>query len=88
MVLASVRDAGPLASALLPAVEKMSRDAADERIRTLAKNTAERLRTAEKPATAAASDEMKKLREEVERLKKEQTELRDRLQKIEQAKSK
>jgi aminopeptidase N len=88
MVLNSVREPGPLSSALLPAVEKMSRDAADERIRTLAKNTAERLRAAEKPATAAATDEVKKLREEVERLKKEQTELRDRLQKIEQAKSK
>jgi aminopeptidase N len=88
MVLAAVRDAGPLASALLPALEKVSRDAADERIRTMARTTTERIRAAEKPATAAASDEVKKLREEVERLKKEQTELRDRLQKIEQAKSK
>ena len=88
MVLNAVREAGPLSSALLPAVEKMSRDAADERIRNLAKTTAERLRAAEKPTTAAASEEVKKLREEVERLKKEQTELRERLQKIEQAKSK
>ncbi len=86
MVLGAVRGAtGPLASAVLPAVDKISRDASDWRIRNLAKTTAESLRAADK---SGASEEVKKLREEVERLKKEQTELRQRLQKIEQAKPK
>lgn len=86
IVMVALRDAtGPLAAAALPAVEKISREATDERIRNLARTTAERLRAADKPS---ASDEVKKLREEVDRLKKEQTELRERLRKIEQAKSK
>jgi aminopeptidase N len=88
MVLGALREPGSLGASLLSALDKVSRDAADERIRTLAKATAERIRAAEKPATASASDEVKKLREEVERLKKEQTDLRERLQKIEQAKPK
>jgi aminopeptidase N len=82
MMLFTLREAtGPLASAVLPALDKISREASDERIRNLAKTTADGLRAADK---SSGSEEVKKLREEVERLKREQADLRDRLKKIEQ----
>ncbi len=81
VILFTVREAtGPLASAVLPAVDKISREASDDRIRNLAKSTADALRAADK---SSGSDEVKKLREEVERLKREQADLRERLRKIE-----
>jgi aminopeptidase N len=83
-ILNSLSQLGPLATELLPAVDKLSRDASNERFRDMARQTAERIRGQTKPA----SDEVKKLREEVEKLKREQTELRERLQKLEQGKSK
>jgi hypothetical protein len=84
VVLNAVRDLGPMASALLPAVEKLSLEASNERIREMAKQTAERIRSQDKTASAPASAEVKQLREEVERLKREQADLRDRLRKMEQ----
>jgi aminopeptidase N len=81
MMLFAVREAtGPLASAVLPALDKISREASDERIRTMAKSTADSLRAADK---SSGSEEVNKLREEVDRLKREQAELRERLRKIE-----
>ncbi len=82
-VLSVSTNLGPLASTLLPAVEKLSRDASNERIRELAKQTADKIRTQDKSAAASSSTEVKQLREEVERLKREQADLRDRLQKLE-----
>jgi aminopeptidase N len=84
VVLSASTDLGPLASALLPAVEKLSRDASNERVRELAKQTADKIRSQDKSAAAPASAEVKQLREEVERLKREQSDLRERLRKIEQ----
>jgi aminopeptidase N len=83
VVLNAVREMGPLASSLLSAVEKLSRDASNERIRDMAKQTAERIRSQDKTATAPSSAEVKQLREEVERLQREQAELRERLRKLE-----
>jgi aminopeptidase N len=83
VVLGAATDLGPLASSILPAVEKLSRDASNERIRELAKQTAEKLRSQDQTAAAPVSAEVKKLREEVERLKREQADLRERLRKIE-----
>lgn len=83
VVLGAATELGPMASTLLPAVEKLSRDASNERIRELAKQTAEKIRSQDKNA-APTSAEVKRLREEVERLKREQADLRDRLRKIEQ----
>jgi aminopeptidase N len=85
VVLNAVTDLGPMASSLLPAVEKVSRDAANERVRELAKRTAERIRSQDRTASATpASAEVKQLREKVERLEREQSDLRDRLRKMEQ----
>jgi aminopeptidase N len=84
VVLGASTELGPMASTLLPAVEKLSRDASNERIREIAKQTAEKIRSQDKSGNAPAAAEVKQLREEVERLKREQTELRDRLRKIEQ----
>ncbi len=70
---------------LLPAVEKVSRDDPDGRVREFAKTVAEQLR--KKDAPAAAPD-VAKLREEVERLKKEQEALRERLNRFEKGEKK
>ena len=82
-VLSASTDLGPMASTLLPAVEKLSRDASNERIRELAKQTADKIRSQDKSAATSSSTEVKQLREEVERLKREQADLRDRLRKLE-----
>jgi aminopeptidase N len=82
-VLNAATELGAMASRLLPAVEKLSRDASNERIREIAKRTEEKIRSQEKSAPVPTSAEVKQLREEVERLKREQAELRDRLRKIE-----
>jgi ubiquinone biosynthesis protein UbiJ len=87
-VLGVLRELGPQASSLLSAVEKLSRDGSSERIREQAKQTAERIRVKDKAATAPTSAEVKQLREEVDRLKKEQTQLRERLRKLELGKAK
>jgi aminopeptidase N len=83
VVLNATTELGPLASSLLPAVEKLSRDGSNERIRELAKQTAEKIRGQDKSAAAPATAEVKQLREEVEKLKREQADLRERLRKLE-----
>jgi aminopeptidase N len=82
-VLNASTDLGAMASGLLPAVEKLSRDASNERIREIAKQTVEKIRSQAKSAPVSTSAEVKQLREEVVRLKREQVDLRDRLRKIE-----
>jgi aminopeptidase N len=83
VVLNAATEMGPMASTLLPAVEKLSRDASNERIRELAKQTVEKIRSQDKNATPSTSAEVKQLREEVERLQREQADLRERLRRIE-----
>jgi aminopeptidase N len=87
LVLNAATELGPMASALLPAVDKLSRDASNERIREMAKQTAAKIRSQDKNAAAPTSAEVKHLREEVERLKREQAELRERLRRIEKKSS-
>jgi aminopeptidase N len=83
VILSASTDLGPMASTLLPAVENPSRDASNVRARELAKQTAEKIRRQDESAAAPTSTEVKQLREEVERLKREQAELRERLRKLE-----
>ncbi len=83
VVLNASTGLGPMASTLLPAVEKLGRDASNERVRELARQTAEKIRSQDKNASTPTSAEVKQLREEVERLKREQADLRERLRKIE-----
>jgi aminopeptidase N len=87
-VLNALPELGSLGTALLPQVEKLSRDAASERERTMATRTAERIKSEGKPATPSASDEVKQLREEIERLKRDQAELREKLKKFEKSEGK
>ncbi len=82
-VLNASTELGPLASVLLPSVEKLSQDAPNERIREMAKQTAEKIRGQQKSADGSSSGEVKQLRAEVERLKREQADLRERLKKLE-----
>ncbi len=84
-VLRALQDLGPLASSTLPAVDKIAQDAPDERMREMAKNVAEHIRTQSKPPAATASTELNQLREEVKRLQREQEQLRERLDKFEKA---
>lgn len=88
MVMAALDKGGPIAEAMLPALDKYSTGSADGRIRNRAKQLADRIRSQSKPDTAKVSAEMKQLREEVDRLKREQTDLRERLRKLEGGKSK
>jgi aminopeptidase N len=78
-MLARVQGMGESAAPLLAAVEKISRDDPNERLREFAKQTADKIR----PKQAAAPSDLKQLREEIERLKKEQETLRERLNKYE-----
>jgi aminopeptidase N len=82
VVLGASTDLGSMASALLPAVEKLSQDASNERIREMAKQTAEKIRSQDKGGSAPTSAEVKQLREKVERLEREQAELREQLRKL------
>jgi aminopeptidase N len=81
-VINALGDLGSMAVALLPTVEKLSRDSWNAQVRTKARQSVERIRDQTKPATTQASAEVKQLREEVERLKHEQAELLKRLEKI------
>jgi HEAT repeat protein len=79
-VLNSLRGIGEAAKPLLPAVEKLSREDSLEFLRENAKQTAELIRG--KSTTTEAPD-LKQLREEINRLKREQETLRERLNKYE-----
>jgi HEAT repeat protein len=80
-VLASLPELGPLASAALPALDKMSKEETNERMREMVKNAAEKIRGKPKPASSSSADEIGKLREEVKQLREEMQKLRARLDK-------
>jgi aminopeptidase N len=83
----ALRDLGPAATPLLPSLDKLARNDPSERIRTFARETADKIRA--KPAAAASPPpDLDQLRKEIERLKKEQEALRERLNKYEKAGSK
>src|SRR5262249_3057745 len=70
-VLNALPDRGPLAAGPLPTLDKISRDDGSERIRDLAKSTAEKIRNANKPPASADAGQVKQLRDELDQLKKE-----------------
>jgi aminopeptidase N len=80
-VLASLPELGPLASAALPVLDKMSKEETNERMREMVKSAAEKIRGKPKPASSSSADEIGKLREEVKQLREEIQKLRTRLDK-------
>jgi hypothetical protein len=80
-VISALPDLGSAAQSVLPALDKIAQNEGNDRLRDVAKRTAEKIREASKPA--AASDEITKLREELKRLRQEQDTLRERLNKYE-----
>jgi aminopeptidase N len=82
-ILSAVGELGTLGPALLPAVEKVVSNAPNERLRGLARRSAESLRTQAKADSSGASDEVRLLREKVQRLEREQAELKERLRRLE-----
>jgi aminopeptidase N len=88
-VINALPDLGPLASSTLPALDKISRDDANARLRDLAKRTAEKIRSSSKPDSSVAdATQVKQLREEVDRLKRERDTLRERLSRLEKTERK
>jgi aminopeptidase N len=83
----ALRDLGTVATPLLPALDKIARDDPSERIRTFARETAEKIRAKPAPAATPPAD-IEQLRKEIDRLKKEHETLRERLNKYEKAGSK
>ena len=78
-VLNSLPELGPLASAALPTLDKISKEEGNERVREMAKSAADRIREKTKPATAGDTKEVAQLREEVKRLREEMEKMRSRL---------
>jgi HEAT repeat protein len=83
----ALRDLGAAATPLLPALDRIARDDPSDRIRTFARETAERIRGKPAPPATPPAD-LEQLRKEIDRLKKEHETLRERLNKYEKAGSK
>src|SRR5262249_57928309 len=79
-------DLGSSSASLVPALEFLNQKTANEMIRTAAKGAVERIR-GKAPATppSTASNDLNRLREEIQRLKREQDVLRERLNKFEKS---
>jgi aminopeptidase N len=82
-ILMALSDLGPLAQPLLPALEELLRKEPSARVREFAQREIDKVRAQAKAGSAAPSDEVKQLREKVERLEREQADLRERLKKLE-----
>jgi aminopeptidase N len=82
-VLSSLSALGPSAKAALPALEKMSRDEPNEALRNAAKHAADAIRP--KATDSKGSPDANQLREELERLKREDAALRAKLKKLEKS---
>ena len=80
-LLASLRERGEAAKPMLPAIEKLANGDAPDLLRRYAQETADHIRG--KSATEAP--DLKQLREEIDRLKREQESLRERLNKYEKS---
>jgi aminopeptidase N len=85
MVMMALPELGSQAAPVLAALDKIAKDDANERVRAFAQRIADRIRAQSPSGRGRASDEVSQLRKEVERLKREQAELRDRLSKFEKA---
>jgi aminopeptidase N len=86
-MLMALSDMGPVASAALPALEKILREGPEGRLKEMAKRVADRLRAEQSTAPAVASKELSQLREVVKRLEREQEELRKRLDRYERGRA-
>ena len=71
----------------LPLLEKLSRDEPNETLRNAAKRTTDEIRGKTKPAAQPAAD-VTQLRQELERLKREQEALQEKLRKFEKGEQK
>jgi aminopeptidase N len=82
-VLSAVEQMGDSAISLLPAIEKMSKEETIGPIQAVAKRVAEKLKG--KTTTAGAPPDVKELKAEIEKLKREQDALRERLNQYEKS---
>jgi aminopeptidase N len=82
-VLFALPDMETVPPALLAAVDKLSKDAPEERIREMIKGIADRMRSKAAPSGAGASSEVAQLRAEIDKLRRDQEKLRERLDRYE-----
>jgi aminopeptidase N len=82
VMLRSLPDLGPLATQVLPTLDQMSKDDPNDRIREMARATAQRIRDKSKSA-ASGTDEVAQLRNQVKSLAEQVTQLRKRLDRYE-----
>jgi aminopeptidase N len=82
----TLRQMGKAAASALPALETLEQSEADGRVRNMVKAAIDQIRTGSD--AAAAADETKRLKEEVETLRKNQKALQDRLDKLEKGERK
>jgi len=81
-VLIHARDLGPAAAPLIPLLEQFTRNERNAQIREQAQQMIDQIRG--KPAAGStASPDVKQMRDEIDRLKKEQETLRERLKQVE-----
>jgi aminopeptidase N len=80
----TLRDMGKAAASTLPALEALEQNEADGRIRNMVKGAIEQI----KKAGDTPSDDSKRLREELDAVKKSQKALQDRLDKLEKGERK
>lgn len=84
-VINGLPDLGPVATDLLPTLDAISKSEQNERVRDLAKRTADRIREKGKEAAPVPKSDLQQLREEVERLKREQDTLKEQLRQLRKA---
>jgi aminopeptidase N len=84
--VSTLRQMGKTATPALPALEALEQSEPEGRSRTMVKAAIDQIRTGSE--TAAAADETKRLKEEVETLRKNQKTLQDRLDKLEKGERK
>src|SRR5262249_37272571 len=84
--LQALPELGPLATAALPALDKMAQDASRSGYQRMIKSTADRIRAESGASTTTNAGELNRLRDEVKRLVREQEELRKRLDRFESGK--
>jgi aminopeptidase N len=82
VVLRSLPELGSLATGVLPALDKMSKDDPNDRVREMAKSTAQSIRDKSRMAPAADND-VSGLRDQIKRLEQEMHQLRKRLDRYE-----
>jgi aminopeptidase N len=85
--LRALPDFGPLASSVLPTLDKMAQEESRSGMIRMIKGAADGIRAKSGGGTAADAAEVNRLREEIKRLERGQDELRKRLEKFENGKN-